>query len=754
MIRFVAFVTTVLAVGVAAGDDPGVDYLRDIQPLLRANCADCHGPDEQNAGLRLDTALAAISGGNTGPGIVVGNADASLLMQAVTGTGKAKRMPPEDAAEKLPDEQVALLRRWINEGATHPTSEQPLPASGKTAGSDHWSFQPIVRHDPPAVKEGSWPRTPIDAFILAKLESQSIAPAPEADRVTLIRRLSFDLIGLPPTIAEVDEFVGDTRADAYEQLVDRLLASPHYGERWGRWWLDQARYADSQGYSNDPAREMWKYRDWVIQAFNRDLAFDQFVIEQMAGDMLPNATLAQRVATGFHRNTQTYSEGASAIEEYRVESVVDRVSTTGVVFLGLTLGCARCHDHKFDPISQREFYELFAFFNNQTEKGTEDDEPKLKVPVEGWDPLPTSGEQPPATTALVMVERDEPRPTHIHIRGDYLSHGRQVLPAVPRVFPPLSSDSEKPTRLDLAKWLVSKEHPLTSRVIANRIWQVYFGKGLVESDDDFGTKGELPTHPELLDWLASEFQRLGWSMKQFHRLIVTSAVYRQTSHVRPELVPVDPRNQLLARQNRLRLDAELVRDATLAASGLLSHKIGGPSVYPPQPEGVMRLTQSVKHWKPSVGEDRYRRGMYTFFWRLTPHPFLMAFNAPEANTTCTRRTRANTPLQSLMLLNDEAFIEAAQALAARVLREAPSADDTARIEFACRLCLSRNPTTEELAVLGQLLAVDRADSDGIDQQRKFIAEEKLPRGTSASELLAWTTVSRAILNLDEFVTRE
>ena len=730
-----------------AADGP-VDYLRDVQPILRANCTDCHGPDDQNAGLRVDTAAAIISGGNTGPGIVPGNADASLLIQAVTGAGKAKQMPPEDAADKLSDEQIDLLRRWINEGAKHPESEQPLDSTDNGRKSKHWSFQPIVRHDPPAVKNGHWPRTPIDAFILAKLEEKSIAPAAQADRITLLRRLSFDLTGLPPTIAEVDEFVNDSRPDAYEQLVDRLLASPHYGERWGRWWLDQARYADSDGYSNDEARVMWKYRDWVIDAFNRDLPFDQFVVEQLAGDLLPNPTVAQRIATGFHRNTQTYSEGDSATEEYRIENVVDRVSTTGVVFLGLTLGCARCHDHKFDPISQREFYELFAFFNNQ-------DEPKVDVPANGWDALPTEGDRPATTTALVLAERAEARETHIHLRGDFLSHGRQVFPQVPSVLPPLPPNAKKPTRVDLARWLVSAENPLTTRVITNRMWQVFFGKGIVETDDDFGTQGERPTHPQLLDWLASEFQRLGWSTKQLHRLIVTSAVYRQASQVRPELVAVDPRNQWLARQNRLRLDAELVRDAALAASGLLSPKIGGPSVYPPQPKSVMRLTQHAKRkWNTSTGDDRYRRGMYTFFWRLTPHPLLMAFNAPDSATTCTRRPRANTPLQSLMLLNDEGFIEAAQALAVRVLQEAPSQDDASRIELAFRRCLSRKPSTEEASLLFDLLAADRADTAGAQEQQLFVPSERLASGIAKGELLAWTTVARAVLNLDEFITRE
>ena len=747
MIRASIPLLLVAALGRGAIAAPAVDYLSEIQPILRQNCVKCHGPDDQNAELRLDTAAALLTGGNGGPAIAPGDSGKSLLIAAISGSGKALRMPPEEEAPKLSDEQIALLRRWVDEGAKHPADEQPLPRRSAVAGSKHWAFQPIVRREPPTVNAAAFVKTPIDAFILSQLERQSIVASEQADRETLIRRLSLDLTGLLPTLDEVTAFVGDSRDDAYDAVVDRLLASPHYGERWARWWLDQARYADSDGYSNDEPRTMWRYRDWVIEAFNRDLPFNDFAIEQLAGDLLPGATLAQRVATGFHRNTQTYSEGDSATEEYRVENVVDRVHTTGVVFMGLTLGCARCHDHKFDPLSQREFYRLFAIFNNQ-------DEPKLEVPSSGWS-VASDGPKPAMTSALVMAERSVDRATHIHVRGDYLALGAKVEPGVPAVLPAPKSPGGKLTRLELAQWLVADEHPLTSRVIVNRMWQVFFGTGIVETDDDFGTQGQPPSHPELLDWLSSEFQRVGWSTKALHRLIVTSAVYQQTSEMRPELLPIDPRNLLLARQNRLRLDAELVRDAALTASGLLSRKVGGPSVYPPQPEGVMRLTQhATRGWTASSGEDRYRRGMYTFLWRLAPHPFLMAFNAPEASTTCTRRPRANTPTQSLMLLNDEAFVEAAQALAVRVLREAPANPDESRLELCFRHCLGRQPSAAEKSVLLTLLAAERADPAGVEQQRRFPAASQLASDVPAEELSAWTSVARTLLNLDEFITRE
>jgi hypothetical protein len=715
---FLLFWTLIRPLGAA---EP-VDFDRDIKPILEANCCRCHGPKEQESGLRLDSGAGLAAGGNSGPAITPGKSGASLLIRAVTGAKGVTRMPPEDEAGPLPADKVALLRRWIDDGAKIPADESGAAGTPKTRPSQHWAFQPIVRHRLPAVRNTTWPQSAIDQFILAKLERAALGPSEAADRTTLVRRLHLDLIGLPPAIGVVNRFIVDKNPDAFERQVDRLVASPHYGERFARQWLDQARYADSDGYSNDGPRVMWPYRDYVIDAHNADLPFERFVVEQIAGDLLPRPTQSQRIATGFHRNTQQYSEGDSATEEYRVENVVDRVHTTGVVFLGLTLGCARCHDHKFDPISQREFFALYAFFNNQ-------DEPTVPVSVS----LP-----PQKTTALVLSERTQPRETRIHVRGDFTRPGRVVVSDVPAVLPGLPKKRNSPNRLDLARWLVAPDNPLTSRVTVNRMWRTFFGDGLVTTDDDFGAQGDRPSHPELLDWLAWEFRRRQWSAKSLHRVLVTSSAYRQSSAPRATgAAGMDPQNRLFARQNRFRLDAELVRDATLSAAGLLSTRLKGPSVFPPQPEGVMRLTQQAdRSWHTSSGEDRYRRGMYTFFWRLTPHPMLTLFDAPEANTACTRRPRSNTPLQALTLLNDVALVEAARGLAARITRDASLKSDNERLRYAFRLCVARSPSDEELAVLTRLLAKERSSA------------------ATDGEAAAWLSVARTLLNLDETITRE
>ena len=784
------------------GDGPrgGIDYARDVKPLIARHCVSCHGAEKARGDLRLDTAAGALKGGRAGPSVVAGNAEESPLYLAVTGEGDGERMPlkrpPLSAAE------LTTLREWIDAGATFPPSEMP------SSPPIHWAFVAPRRPEPPAVNDASWVRNPIDRFILAPLERDGIKPSPEADRATLIRRLSLDLIGLPPTPDDVDAFLHDKAADAYERVVDRLLASPHYGERWGRQWLDMARYADSNGYSIDAPRQIWKYRDWVIDALNRDMPFDQFSIDQIAGDLRPSASLEQRIATGFHRNTPINQEGGIDPEQFRVESVIDRVNTTGTVFLGLTVGCTQCHDHKYDPIAQTEYYGLFAFFNNSDEPDlpvaspeevakrdaalkkveayldeARRSDPKLSEAQSLWEmnldmagrqkqsqevreafniPFEKRGDdlqkivfaafvdQSPDTRAqkkevdrlkkaapkiistMVLSERKTPRETHLLIGGDFTRKGDRIGPGVPKVLPPLKASSPAPDRMDLARWLVAPENPLTARVAVNRIWQEHFGRGLVETENDFGTQASPPTHPGLLDWLAVEFVGRGWSQKAIHRLIVTSATYRQSSRARTDLATIDPGNRRLARQSRLRVDAELVRDGALAASGLLNPAVGGPSVFPPQPEGVMNLGQMRREWKADGGPDRYRRGLYTFFWRATPHPLLMVFDAPDATRSCTRRARSNTPLQALTLLNDDAFIEFARTLADRVLL-APSADDPARIDLAFRLCLARHPTPKEAARLSTLLEQQRGESSSRD---------------------AWTAVARVLLNLDEFITRE
>ncbi len=712
---------------------------------------------------------------------------------------------------KNPFHSLVWLVGWLTAVSAAQSPAAPPP---KTS---HWAFVRPQRPALPRVTNSAAVRNAVDRFIVARLEGEGIAPAPEADRYTLIRRLTLDLTGLPPTPAEVDAFVNDPRADAYEQLVERLLASPHFGERWGRWWLDVARYADSNGYSIDAPRQIWKYRDWVIDALNRDLPFDQFTIEQIAGDLLPKATVEQRVATGFHRNTQINQEGGIDKEQFRIESVFDRVATTGTAWLGLTIACAQCHDHKYDPLSQREYYQLFAFFNQQ-------DEPTLELPTaaekeqlakhtqqvgeltarlkqietdiranaanpkasrefkDAEDKLAKfKKNRPSVTSTLVLAERKEPRETRLFIKGDFTRPSDVVSPGVPAVLPPLTTRTalnagntrqelvpvaatkqkatpEKaltasPDRLDLARWIVAPENPLTARVTVNRIWQQYFGRGIVETENDFGTQGLPPTHPELLDFLATELIAQKWSLKAIHRLIVSSATYRQSSHARPDLAEIDATNKLLARQNRLRLDAEIVRDAALGASGLLSPKLGGPPVFPPQPDGVMALGQVKREWKVDADEDRYRRGIYTFLFRATPHPALAVFDAPDGFSTCTRRMRSNTPLQALTLLNDQQFHEFARGLASRMLTEGP-ADPRERIAHGFRLCLARPPAAEELDRLEALLQQQlQHQGDDIDVPASWKLIEK-PKGVTHQQYSAWVTVARVLLNLDETITRE
>ena len=797
-----------------------VDYQLEVKPLLTEHCYRCHGASQQKGGLRVDTAGFILKGGDHGPACVIGKSDKSILMQVIKGMhDDISRMP----FKKLPlrDAQILTLGRWIDEGAQAPSDEAPQ-------SDQHWAFVVPVHPSLPTVKQVDWPRNGIDYFILARLESERIKPSLEADRVTLIRRASLDLTGLPPTPAEVELFVQDQRGDAYEQLIDRLLASPHYGERWGRHWLDVARYADSNGYSIDAPRTIWKYRDWVIDALNRNLPYNQFVIDQLAGDLLPDATMEQKIATGFHRNTQINQEGGIDPEQFRIESVLDRVNTTGTAFLGLTVACAQCHDHKFDPISQREYYSLFAFFNNQEEPnlevGTPEEfaqrkeqrekinnvEAELEAYVASLAPRqPTweanlrserrSGLKPEVKAALaalpgqrteaqkkalsaafreqdagyaqlkkkrdrlkhdelhipttmVLQERDQPRESYVFIKGDFTRKGDTVTPGTLKILNAFPAKAN-PNRLDLARWIVDPQNPLTARVEVNRVWQRYFGRGLVATENDFGTQGIPPTHPELLDWLATEFIAQHWNLKAMHRLIVTSATYRQSSRVRPELAKIDGNNKLLARQFRLRLDAEIVRDVGLSASGLLSPKIGGPSVFPPQPDGVMNLGQSKRNWTPDEGDDRFRRGMYTFFWRATPHPALMVFDGADAFSACTRRLRSNTPLQALTLLNDLAFLEFAQAMAARILREGATSD-SARVERAFRWCLARKPWAQERERLLKLLTKEKAAFQKAPGEALAMSGGRKDPTLDLVQLAAWTTVSRVLLNLDETITRE
>ncbi|MDX2044171.1 MAG: DUF1549 domain-containing protein [Acidobacteriota bacterium] len=1046
----------------ARGTEQGaIDFKRDIEPIFAASCYQCHGPKKAAGQLRLDLKTTAMKGGISGANIIPGNSKSSILLKRILGEGGEARMPM--GGDALKAEQIELIRQWIDQGAVWP-SDESATRNSQSAIPQHWAYVKPVRPAIPQVKNQSWVRNPIDAFVLARLEKEGLTPSPEASKETLLRRVYLDLIGLPPTVKEIDEFLADKSPNAYEIVVDRLLASQHYGERWARPWLDLARYADSNGYEKDNLRVMWKYRDWVINALNADLPFDQFTIEQIAGDMLPNATTEQKIATGFHRNTQLNTEGGVDPDAARYEVMVDRVNTTATIWLGTTLGCAQCHNHKYDPFSQRDYYRLYSFFDNsayqiqgseafsrvayeptlelptpeqetkrkelnsqitklettlktqtpqldaaQAEwekeilaepakwttldptdfkstggatltkledksllasgKDPEFDEYviKAKLPLaklsalrieampdkslprggpgrdlygnfilstievtaftsEGGQPLrftdggwddglskidpksffnyemlnvsdrprgwlinamndttrmmrqaafaldkpfasnkpveltirlrflagglcqsigrlrlsATDSETPlklvnvPAglklvmakssrtekekrdlsanfrsTTPLLKAERDRlkdlqdaaknlgivtalvlqekpgyDRPsTWVRERGNFYSHGDKVYAGTPATLNPMP-ESAPTNRLGLAKWLVDESNPLTARVTVNRFWEQFFGRGIVETSEDFGTQSSAPSHPELLDWLAVELMegrygtgsgsdRVGssnlhsspnpvatalgsvpqaWSMKKIHRVIVTSATYRQDSSVSAALQERDQYNRLLARGPRFRVEAEMIRDLSLTASGLLSRKLGGPSVMPSQPEGVWRNPYSSEKWSVSKGEDRYRRGLYTFLRRTSPYPAMMTFDATSREQCTVRRIRTNTPLQSLTLLNDEAAMEMARALAKRIFLEIEG-DVKARLDYGFRLCTGRHAKPAELdrlaALYNQQLANYKAAPQTADQLLKGENRE-LP----APELAAWTLVANVLLNLDETLTKQ
>ena len=701
----------------AAGTTPEAHYLETVKPLLTRNCVSCHGADQPKADLRLDTSAGLLKGGHSGPAVRPGNPSESLLIQVVDGTHPGiDRMPyrrtPLDPAE------VATLRRWITEGAKAVPNETP-------GVFIHWSFVPPRRSSPPRISGAT---QPIDAFILERQQRQGLHPSGPADAATWLRRVHLDLLGLPPDPQRVTRFIAQDSPAERLRVVDQLLASPHYGERWGRWWLDVARYADSNGYSIDAPRSIWPYRDHVVAALNADQPFDRFLVEQLAGDLLPGATLAQRVATGFHRNTQINQEGGIDPEQFRIDSIFDRVATTGSALLGLSVGCAQCHDHKFDPITHREYYGLFAFFNDQ-------EEPTLEV--EGLRPGPGEPKGKPGgwATTLVLSERSQPRDTRRFIQGDFTRPAEAVTPTTPKILPPLPSKQGRHHRLDFARWLVAPGHPLTARVLVNRVWQQYFGRGLVETENDFGTQGTPPTHPDLLDWLAVELQESTWSLKHLHRLIVLSETYGQASVARADLKEADPLNRWLARQNRLRLDAEILRDVALAASGQLDPTLGGPPVQPPQPAGLGAFTQNSRDWLPSTGAQRFRRGLYTRIQRSTLHPALAVFDAPDSFTTCTRRLRSNTPLQALTLLNDTQFHELALQMARRMA--AGPGSERERISEAFFRCTTRRPAPEESERLWRLLR-----------------DEREAAGAAAPPEAGWIAVARVLLNLDETLTRE
>lgn len=796
-----------------AAEADEVVFSRDVAPILRTECLTCHNHRDRRGGLSLETRRALLQGGESGAVVVPGEPEVSYLLDLLEPTDGHAEMPKQ--AKPLQEGQIAIIRNWIEAGAKWP--DQITLAAPVV-----WSLKPVRRPQVPRMAGATsdvFPvRNPIDSFVQARLAQAGLKPAKQADMRTLIRRLYLDLTGLPPEPAAVDAFVANPSADSYEQLVDDLLASPHFGEHWGRHWLDLARYADSEGYLGDSERpHAWVYRDWVIDAINRDLPFDQFTIEQLAGDLLANPTVDQKIATGFHRNTLRNTEAGVDLELYRTKEIVDRVNTTGMVWLGLTLGCAECHDHKNDPISQREFYQLYAFFNNADEVGVPANRPWQIAEFERannvwqkqWDelqqqlkPLETKdlsdgqhdevqsifdGYKKPAdlnrletfyrttepewkklraalethlaskpvpsnTKARAFAERtDDRRETYVHVRGVYNRRGASVTPGTPAVLPLLQADHAEPSRLDLARWLFREDNPLTARVAVNRTWQHLFGQGIVSTSNDFGSEGAEPSHPLLLDWLATEYRRLGWSRKAMIRTIVLSSTYRLSSAATAVPGQNDVGNLLLWRQNSFRVGAETVRDLHLAASGLLNRTIGRPGIRPPLPKFVTSVGRSVK-WPVTKGADQYRRGMYIFFKRTVPYPMLMTFDAPDATVSCSRRERSNTPLQALTLLNDPVFYECAQALGNRA-QEAGAGDVSAAVRFMFARCLSRPPTEQELSCLltayCDILKLKQSERSSASAETTEIAPKH-----RESEAAALTLLARIVMNLDEFVTRD
>lgn len=800
------FLTTTVVVA----SEPVVDYSRDVRPLLSRNCFSCHGPDAEGreGGLRLDHRESALTAGDSGnPAIIPGKPEESELIARLTSHDEFERMPPKETGKSLSSEEIELLKKWIQQGASY---------------SDHWSFRPIQDPPLPEVQQSSWPRNGIDHFVLARLEKEQLAPSPEASRETLIRRLSLDLIGLPPSFESVQAFVNDPRPDAYERLVDQLLESPHFGERWGRHWLDLARYADSNGYLGDELRpQAYHFRDWVIQAINDDMPFRQFTIEQIAGDLIPDATQSQQIAAGFHRNAMKNTEAGVDKEADRVVQTVDRLSTVGTAWLGLTLGCAECHSHKFDPISHEEFFELYAFFNNleessitigmipappespkeiaTREKKLADTLSKLKAAgafsandsgeyqarilatlsqsknerveqdvetLENWradlspaakklsDSYEKLAQKRPKDVPLLassVTEASKPRVTRIHHRGDFRQPKEEVQPSTPEFLIPFSPRGEKGDRLDLAEWIVHEEHPLSWRVSVNHVWLHLFGEGLVRTADNFGQAGGEPSHPELIDWLAVRFRESGGSRKALIRLIVTSATYRQSSETTPQLDRVDPQNVLLARQSRLRLEGEILRDCALSVSGLLNPRIGGPSIRPPTNTRANEVSRN-NDWVVSPGAEKYRRGMYILFRRASPFSMLTLFDSPDSTAACARRERSNSPLQSLTLLNDPVFFECAQHLGAKVSGSSTESPEEWIAELFERT-LSRSPSPRELDRLCELYHEQQEllQESGEESMRKIVL--KAPQ-LELNEAAARVLMGRTLMNLDEFMTRE
>lgn len=755
---------------------PPVDFAAEVWPILESACIDCHGDVRKRGQLRLDSLAAALKGGKSGPGVVKGDPGASHVIRRVKGLD-GKAVMPEDA-DPLTPEQIEVLERWVRQGAAWP---ETLGASDTGVEERHWAYEPL------AEVNGAAGAGVIDRLIGARLAAEGVTAVARAEPGVLLRRLSLDVTGLPPTVAELEAFEARPTEETWAAAVERMLGSTAYAEHWAGWWLDQARYADSRGYEKDQAWSMWPYRDWVIGAFAGGMGFDRFTREQLAGDLLPEATQDQMVATGFSRCSMINEEGGVDPEEFRVNTVVDRANTVATVWLGTTLSCAQCHDHKFDPFTQKDYFRFYAYFNG-TPVETEDlgsgetrvvsPELRLSHPmeerwkaeaaaIEEW--IVAAGEvseDHPKRAALrelkgkiergittqVMREMETPRETRVLERGSFLSPGEVVSVGTPAVLPSLG-EGARPDRLGLAAWLTDARNPLTARVIVNRVWARYFGRGIVETDDDFGTRGTPPTHPGVLDYLAAEFVRSGWDLRHVHRLIVTSEAYRRGSAAGEAARERDPENRLLARGPRHRLDAEVIRDQALELGGLLSREVGGPSVFPPQPAGVWGHAYSGEQWKESEGSGRYRRGLYTFWKRSTPYPSFVAFDAPSRQVSCTRRARTNTALQALAALNDPVYVEAAAGLAGRMEREGGESE-AARVEWALHACTGRRASGAQVARLMRVYEEALVEySSNPEDAGRLLEGARVAEGERTPERAARTLVANVILNLDEVLTK-
>lgn len=737
-----------------------VDYNFHIRPILSDKCFACHGPDKnaREADLRLDTeegaykALVETAGMHA---IVPGHPDRSEAYRRIISDDESVRMPPVSSNLELTAYEVKLIERWIEQGAVY---------------KPHWAFIPPEQIAIPDVDDGHWPVNEIDYFVLARMEERGFEPNPEAEKHHLLRRISFDLTGLPPTEDQLQRFLADGSENAYERLVDELMAMPAYGERMAMHWLDVARYADSYGYQDDDIRTQWPWRDWVIHAFNENMPYDRFVTWQLAGDMLPEATKEQLLASAFNRNHKITEEGGVIEEEYRVAYAIDKTNTFSKGILGITMECAQCHDHKYDPFSQKNYFQLYAFFNNSLEKGLEglvdsgpSKTPRLTITqqdVEDILQFINKGDDTSAVSVSVMGERDEVRPTYILDRGLYDSPTERVYPGTPEAILPFDSSMYAPDRLGLAKWAFSKENPLTARVFVNQLWTMIFGRGLVATVADFGNQGELPSHPELLDWLAADFRDNGWDVKRLMKQLVMTATYRQSSRVTERHLKEDPENIYLARTKRLRLPAESIRDLALASSGLLNTEVGGPSVKPYQPDGIWEVTSSgrgaLANYVQDHGDALYRRGMYVFIKLTVPPPNMLIFDASNRDMCEVTRQRTNTPLQALVMLNDPVILEASRVLSGALLKAMPDAEPTAYIELAFRRVLSRNPSTKELALMETyyLSELDRYGG-APDAARAFLAvgEAPLEPSVPVAEHAALMAAVHALYNLEEAITR-